>query len=139
MRAWWSGRFGDRTTVGADLRAGTVLGLESVPDGLATGLLAGVNPILALHAYLVGTIAGAVTTSTVLMSVQATGAMAVVISDVPQTQTGDARAQEALAVLALLTGLMMLALGLARLGSLVRFVPSSVLVGFVNAVAINIM
>ncbi|HYN66669.1 MAG TPA: SulP family inorganic anion transporter, partial [Ornithinibacter sp.] len=105
----------------------------------ATGLLAGVNPILALHAYLVGTIAGAVTTSTVLMSVQATGAMAVVISDVPQTQTGDARAQEALAVLALLTGLMMLTLGLARLGSLVRFVPSSVLVGFVNAVAINIM
>ncbi len=79
------------------------------------------------------------TTSTVLMSVQATGAMAVIISDVPQTQTGDARAQEALAVLAVLTGVGMLALGLARLGSLVRFVPSSVLVGFVNAVAINIM
>jgi SulP family sulfate permease len=139
VRAWWSGRFGNRTTIAADLRAGTVLGLESVPDGLANGLLAGVNPLLALHGYLVGTVVGAVTTSTVLMSVQATGAMAVIISDVPQTQTGDARAQDALAVLALLTGAGMLALGLARLGSLVRFVPSSVLVGFVNAVAINIM
>ena len=42
-------------------------------------------------------------------------------------------------MLAVLTGVGMLALGLARLGSLVRFVPSSVLVGFVNAVAINIM
>ena len=116
-----------------------MLGLESVPDGLANGLLAGVNPLLALHGYLVGTVVGALSTSTVLMSVQATGAMAVIISDVPQTQTGDARAQEALAVLALLTGVGMLALGIARLGSLVRFVPSSVLVGFVNAVAINII
>jgi sulfate permease, SulP family len=138
-RGWWSGRFGNRTTVAADLRAGTVLGLESVPDGLANGLLAGVNPLLALHGYLVGTVVGALSTSTVLMSVQATGAMAVIISDVPQTQTGDAAAQEALAVLAVLTGVGMLALGIARLGSLVRFVPSSVLVGFVNAVAINIM
>ena len=138
-RGWASRRFGNRTTVAHDLRAGAVLGLESVPDGLANGLLAGVNPILALNGYLVGTLVGAVTTSTVLMSVQATGAMAVIISDVPQTQTGDAQAQEALAVLAVLTGRGMLALGLARLGSLVRFVPSSVLVGFVNAVAINIM
>ena len=139
MRTWWSGRFGNRTTVLADLKAGSVLGLESVPDSLANGLLAGVNPLLALHGYLVGTVVGALSTSTVLMSVQATGAMAVIISDVPQTQTGDVRAQEALAVLALLTGVGMLALGIARLGSLVRFVSSSVLVGFVNAVAINII
>ena len=139
VRTWWSGRFGNRTTVLADLKAGSVLGLESVPDGLANGLLAGVNPLLALHGYLVGTVVGALSTSTVLMSVQATGAMAVIISDVPQTQTGDARAQEALAVLALLSGVGMLVLGIARLGSLVRFVPSSVLVGFVNAVAINII
>ena len=59
VRGWWSGRFGNRTTVAADLRAGTVLGLESVPDGLANGLLAGVNPLLALHGYLVGTVVGA--------------------------------------------------------------------------------
>ena len=32
---------------------------QSVPDGLATGLLAGVNPLAGLYAYLVGTIAGA--------------------------------------------------------------------------------
>ena len=77
-RGWASRRFGNCTTVAADLRAGAVLGLESVPDGLANGLLAGVNPLLALHGYLVGTIVGALTTSTVLMSVQATGAMAVI-------------------------------------------------------------
>ena len=34
--------------------AGLVLGVESVPDGLASGLLAGVNPVAGLYAYLFG-------------------------------------------------------------------------------------
>ena len=36
--------------------AGVVLGVESVPDGLAVGVLAGVNPVSGLYAYLVGTV-----------------------------------------------------------------------------------
>ncbi|MBP2414359.1 SulP family sulfate permease [Arthrobacter stackebrandtii] len=131
-------RFGDRRTVKADVKAGLVLGVESVPDGLAAGLLAGVNPVHGLYGYLLGTVGGALATGSAFMSVQATGAMSVIISDVPQTQ--DARqSAAALATLALLTGLIMLALGLAKLGSLVRFIPTAVLMGFVNAVAINII
>ena len=64
----------------ADLRAGLVHGLVSVPDGLATGLLAGLNPIAGLYGYLFGTLAGALTTSSALMSVQATGAMSVIVA-----------------------------------------------------------
>lgn len=62
-------------SLGRDLRAGLVLGIESVPDGLAQGLLAGVNPIFGLHGYMVGTAAGALATSSTFMAVQATGAM----------------------------------------------------------------
>lgn len=131
-------RFGSRTTAARDLRAGVVLGVESVPDGLAAGLLAGVNPVHGLYAYLAGTLAGSMATSSALMTVQATGAMAVLVSDVPLAQ--DPRtAGTALATLSALTGVIMLALGLARLGGLVRFVPHAVLVGFVNAVAVNIV
>ena len=120
-----------------DLGAGLVHGLVSVPDGLAAGILAGVNPVAGLYGYLFGTVAGAVSTSSVFMSVQATGAMAALIADVPQVRSGpDATA--ALATLGVLTGISMLVLGILRLGSLVRFVPNAVLVGFVNAVAINI-
>lgn len=132
-------RFGSKHTVAADVKAGIVLGVESVPDGLAAGLLAGVNPIYGLYGYLTGTLAGAFATGSVFMSVQVTGAMAVVISDVPLTQGGGDKAGPALATLAVLTGLIMLGLGLARQGSLVRFIPTSVLIGFVNAVAINII
>ena len=45
--------------VGHDLVAGSVLGIESVPDGLATGLLAGVNPLAGVYGYMVGTATGA--------------------------------------------------------------------------------
>ena len=125
-------------TWGRDAGAGVVLGLESVPDGLASGLLAGVDPVSGLYGYLVGTVAGAAATSSVFMSVQATGAMSVLIADVPQVHGGP-DAPRALFTLAVLTGVVMLVLGLLRLGSLVRFVSTAVVVGFVNAVAINII
>ena len=69
--------FGNRRTAAADLGAGTVLGVQSVPSGLATGLLAGVNPLYGLYAYTFGMIGGILTTSSVYMVVQATSAMAV--------------------------------------------------------------
>lgn len=123
---------------GKDLRAGLVHGLVSIPDGLAAGLLAGLNPVAGLYGYLFGTLAGALATSSALMSVQATGAMAVIIADIPGLNAGP-DAIPALATLTVLTGLVMLVAGLAGLGSLVRYVPNAVLAGFVNAVAVNIM
>jgi sulfate permease, SulP family len=127
-----------RRRASKDVTAGVTLGLVSVPDGLAMGLLAGLNPVAGLYGYLVGTVAGAVATSSVLMSVQATGAMAVLIADVPELRAAEDPAR-ALATLGMLTGAVMLVLGVLRLGSLVRFVPNAVLTGFVNAVAVNIV
>lgn len=120
-----------------DAAAGVVLGVQSVPDGLATGLLAGVNPVAGLNAYLVGTIAGALTTSSAFMVVQATGAMAMVIADVPAVQGPDGEA--ALFTLSILTGVVMVVAGLLRLGRVLRFVSNAVMVGFLNAVGVNIV
>ncbi len=125
---------GVRSPSSADLRAGLVKGLVSVPDGLATGLLAGLNPVAGLYGYLFGALAGAVSTSSVIMSVQGTSAMAVIVADTPGLRGPDG--PRALATLVVLTGLFMLAAGLARLGSLVRYVPNAVLTGFVNAAAL---
>jgi SulP family sulfate permease len=122
-----------------DVSAGLVLGVESVPDGLAGGLLAGVNPVFGLYGYLFGTLFGAMATSSAFMAVQATGAMAVVISDVDQVQGDSPEATTALFTLSVLTGLVMLALGLAKMGWVIRWVPNSVLTGFINAVAANIV
>ena len=69
--------------------AGLVLGVESVPDGLANGLLAGVNPIAGLYACLFGMVGGALTSSTALMTVQGTGAMAIIVADVDLDRFSD--------------------------------------------------
>ena len=121
-----------------DAAAGLLLGLSNVPGGLAMGLLAGVSPISGLYAYLFGTVAGAIATSSVLMSVQGTAALAVLVSDVPGVDAS-AAGLTALVTLTVLTGVIMLALGLARTGTVVRFVPHSVVTGFVNAVAVTIV
>lgn len=127
-----------RASLREDAVAGLVLGVQSVPDGLATGLLAGVNPLAGLNAYLVGTITGACLTSSSFMAVQGTGAMAMVVADVPAVhEAGDPA--RALFTLSVLTGVVMVAAGLFRLGTVLRFVPNAVLVGFINAVGVNII
>ncbi len=127
-----------RDTLGKDAVAGLVLGVESVPDGLAAGLLAGVNPLAGLYAYMFGTIGGSLFTSSAFMAVQATGAMAIIIADVPAVHSGDHQAQ-ALFTLSVLTGIVMLAAGFLRLGSVLRFVSNAVMVGFISAVGVNII
>lgn len=127
-----------KRTLRDDAMAGVVLGIESVPDGLAGGLLAGVNPVFGLHAYMVGTLAGGLTTSSAFMAVQATGAMAIIVADVPAVR-GAEDPGRALFTLSVLTGLVMLIAGLFKLGSLLRFVSNAVMVGFINAVGVNIV
>jgi SulP family sulfate permease len=131
-------RYFNRATLREDLSAGLVLGIQSIPDGLASGLLALVNPVYGLYSYMTGVLTGALFTSSIFMSVQATSAMALIVASVPQvTQAPDPNVP--LFTLAVLTGAIMLAAGLLRLGRLVRFVPNSVMVGFVNAVALLII
>lgn len=128
---------GDRRTVRDDAMAGLVLGVESVPDGLASGLLAGVNPVAGLYAYLYGSFAGALTSSAAFMAVQGTGAMAIIVADVGLGSHEDPA--RALFTLSVLTGIVMIGAGLFRLGSVLRFVSRSVMVGFITAVGVNIV
>ena len=74
-------RLFSRKTIGKDAVSGLVLGIEAVPDGLAAGLLAGLNPLAGLYAYLFGMVGATFFTSSTFMAVQATGAMALIVSD----------------------------------------------------------
>ena len=125
-------------TIREDIMAGLVLGIESVPDGLAQGFLAFVNPIYGLYGYMMGTFTGAFFTSSTFMVVQATGAMSLVVASVPQIHH-PGQGTESLFALSILTGIVMFTLGLLKLGSLIRFVPHAVMTGFVNAVALLII
>ncbi|MGI9667472.1 MAG: SulP family inorganic anion transporter [Acidimicrobiia bacterium] len=121
-----------------DAVAGLVLGVESIPDGLAQGLVAGVNPIYGLYGYLYGMVGAAFVTSSIYMTVQATGAMSLVVADVSIVQNGE-DADRALFTLAIMTGVVMIAAGLLKGGVILRFVSNAVMVGFMTAVGINII
>jgi SulP family sulfate permease len=128
----------NRETIGSDVVAGLTLGIESVPDSMAAAVLAGVNPIHGLYAVMLSTPVGALFTSSAFMSVQTTSAMSLLVASTAAVQFGE-NAMQALFLLAVLTGIFMLALGLLKLGWLTRFVPNSVMVGFINGVAVLII
>lgn len=131
-RRWFS-----RKTLGKDVMSGVVLGVEAVPDGLAAGLLAGVNPLAGLYGYMFGLVGAACFTSSAFMAVQATSAMALVVSDAGLDSRPDP--DRALFTLAVLTGIVMVIAGLARAGRLVSFVPTAVMTGFITAIGVNIV
>jgi len=126
-----------RRTIGSDLVAGLTLGVESVPDAMASAVLAGVNPIHGLYAVMLSTPVGALFTSSVFMSVQTTSALSLIVSQTPAV-SGENYAQS-LFVLAILTGIFMLLAGVFKLGAFLRFVPNSVMTGFINGVAVLII
>ena len=123
----------DRGAARSDLMAGLVLGIESVPDALASGVLAGVNPLYALYGVMIGTPVGAIFSGSVYLSVATTSAMALVVASVPAVTAGDSPG--ALFALSLLTGMIMLVAGLLKAGRLLRWVPNSEMVGFMTGVA----
>ncbi|MBW9095727.1 SulP family inorganic anion transporter [Microbacterium jejuense] len=131
-RAWFS-----RKTLRRDLVAGLTLGVESVPDGLAQGLLSGLNPLAGLYGHLFGMVGAALFTSSALMTVQVTGAMALIVSDAGLETLADP--DRALYTLTIMSGVILVAAGLLGAGRLVRFVPTAVMTGFVTAVGVNIV
>ncbi|MDR0810245.1 MAG: hypothetical protein LBE86_14150 [Gemmobacter sp.] len=117
-----------------DAIAGLNSALSSVPDGMAMGLLAGVNPIHGLYACMVAPIAGGLLASSQLMVVTTTSAAALGAGETLEHLAYEQRGA-ALVLLVVMTGLFQLVFGLLRLGQLTRFVSYSVMTGFVSGIA----
>ena len=122
----------------ADVMAGVTTGIANVPDGMASGVLAGVNPIFGIYTLIIGTPISALAASTQLMMFNTTSAMTLVATDGLGDRTGDDRVQALIAV-ALIAGVFQLALGLLGLGMLTKFVSNSVMVGFLSGIAALIL
>jgi SulP family sulfate permease len=127
-----------RENLAADVTAGLTSALVTIPDGMASAVLAGVSPIHGLYALMAGTPVAALTTSSQFMYVANTGALAVAVGSALVGLSGEQLVQS-LVVLTLLVGLFQLLLGLFKLGSLLRFVSNAVLTGFMTGIALLII
>jgi SulP family sulfate permease len=124
-----------RSTLRDDGLAGLNSAVASVPDGLASGLLAGVNPIYGLYACMAGPIAGGLFSSTQLLIVATTSASSLAAGQALGGLSSPAR-DNALFVMVLLIGAFQILFGLLRLGRLARFVSYSVMTGFLTGIAV---
>jgi SulP family sulfate permease len=127
-----------RKTVNADLSAGLTTALVTIPDGMASSILAGVNPVQGLYSLMFGTPIAALTTGSQFMYVSNTGALAVTVGGILAVYSQD-EILMALAVLTLLVGAFQLLMGVLKLGWIIRFVSHSVMVGFMTGIALLII
>lgn|SRR5690554_4421167 len=84
-------RIPSRRRIQQDAVAGLTVGVSSIPDGMAGGVLAGVNPVYGLYANVVGPIVGAVFSSTRLMVINNTSAVSLVALSVFRRKAATAR------------------------------------------------
>lgn len=116
-----------------DLLAGMVVALALVPEAIAFSIIAGVDPKVGLYASFCIAVVIAFTGGRPGMISAATGAMALLMITLVKTH-----GLEYLLAATLLTGVFQIVAGYFRLGNLMGFVSSSVVTGFVNALAILI-
>jgi SulP family sulfate permease len=121
-----------------DAVAAVPAAMSGIADGMGSGILAGVNPMHGLYAAVAGQTAGALAASSRFMTINTTSATALIASGAIVTFEGDART-EALLILTLVMGIVQIAAGVLRLGSLTRFVSDAVMTGFLTGVAILII
>ncbi|MGB1800036.1 MAG: SulP family inorganic anion transporter [Gammaproteobacteria bacterium] len=116
-----------------DILAGLVVALALIPEAIAFSIIAGVDPKIGLYASFCIAVITAIVGGRPGMISAATGAMALLMV----TLVKEHGLQYLLAA-TLLTGVIQIAAGYLKLGSLMRFVSRSVITGFVNALAILI-
>lgn len=135
---WFRELLPERGFLKSDLVAGIPGAISSVPDGMASGVLAGVNPVHGLYASFAGPVFGGLQTSTKLMVITTTSAAALAagsaLAEVPEPDRAGA-----VMLLTLVAGAVMVAAALLRLGRYTRFVSHSVMTGFLTGVAVNIV
>ncbi len=121
------------SNVRADLLAGVVVALALIPEAIAFSIIAGVDPKVGLYASFSIAVTTAFVGGRPGMISAATGAMALVMITLVRDHGLDY-----LFAATLLTGVIQIVFGLFRLGRYMKFVPRSVMTGFVNALAILI-
>ncbi|MFU8838428.1 MAG: SulP family inorganic anion transporter [Thiohalomonadaceae bacterium] len=125
-RNWFS-------NVRGDTLAGIVVALALIPEAIAFSIIAGVDPKVGLYASFCIAVVIAFAGGRPGMISAATGAMALLMVTLVKDH-----GLEYLLAATILTGFLQIIAGYIKLGTLMRFVSRSVVVGFVNALAILI-
>ena len=117
----------------ADLISGLVVGIVALPLAIAFGIASGVSPTVGLITAIIG---GFTVSALGGCSVQIggpTGAFIVIVYNIIATYS-----LEGLAIATLMAGLILVLMGVFHLGTVIKFIPYPIVVGFTAGIALTI-
>lgn len=132
QQAYRTGLLGVRNWA-PNIVAGVIVGLVALPLAMAFAIASGVKPEQGIYtAIIAGLVASLFGGSRVQIS-GPTGAFIVILSGITATH-----GVEGLQIATLMAGVMLLIMGITKLGALVRFIPDPVIVGFTAGIGVII-
>lgn len=136
---WWP-RVNGRT-LRADLLAGLVGAIVVLPQGVAFATLAGMPPEYGLYCAMVPAVVAALFGSSWHAVSGPTNAVSLIVFATvsPLAEPGTAHYVNLVLTLSFMSGIMMLGMGVMRLGSIVNFISHTVVVGFTAGAAVLII
>lgn len=123
----------NRQQFGKDVMAGLIVGIVALPLAIAFAIASGVSPEKGLYtAVIAGFIISAMGGSRVQIG-GPTGAFIVIVYGIVQIH-----GVNGLIIATFMAGVMLIIMGFARLGSVIKFIPHSLIIGFTSGIAILI-
>ena len=116
-----------------DLMAGIIVGIVALPLAIAFGIASGVSPEKGIITAIVAGFLISLLGGSKVQIGGPTGAFIVIIYGIIQEY-----GVEGLMVATLLAGVMLIALGVFRLGTVIKFIPYPIIVGFTSGIAVTI-
>ena len=123
----------DRSHLGRNLIAGVIVGVVALPLAMAFAIASGARPEQGLYTAIVAGLCTALFGGTRLQISGPTGAFIAVLA-VITTQHGIVGLQLA----TLMAGIILMGMGLARLGTVIKYIPDPVIVGFTSGIGVII-
>ena len=121
----------DRRQLASDLTAGVIVGIVALPLAIAFGVASGVSPAQGIYTAIVaGFLISALGGSRVQIG-GPTGAFVVVVYAIVQRYGASG-----LAIATMMAGVILVLLGVFKLGSLIKFVPHPLVTGFTSGIAV---
>ena len=130
--AWIAGLFG-RAHWGRNLVSGVIVGVVALPLAMAFAIASGVKPEQGIYTAIIGGLLVSLFGGSRLQIAGPTGAFIVILAGVTAKYGVDG-----LQIATMMAGLILLLLGITRLGAIIKFIPDPVIVGFTAGIGVII-
>lgn len=123
----------DKKTLTADIMAGLIVGIVAMPLAIAFGIASGVSPEKGIITAIVAGFIVSVFGGSKVQIGGPTGAFIIIIYNIIQ-QYGI----EGLTIATLMAGVFLILFGLLHLGTIIKYIPYPIIVGFTSGIAVTI-